>query len=630
MMVLNALNTTLVDSSTAASTDNLTTLTIGLMEPIDSLNPFIGINDNAYIFYGLVYDYLIAVDGKMNPKPNLATSWNIVKDVLPVGSVWQYNLTSNALWHDGEPFTADDVVFTFEFQIQNVHSMWAYQPYTKLIQSVEKIDDYTVRIHFMDYSGQPAASPFGDAIMVPIVPKHIWQSIGGLAAGFSYNNYYPIGTGPFMCSDATEGQFLKGDRLILTRNPDYHGYKDYNQQIAFDRIDLEWYLEPTAMVADIERGAIDLARFDAPNYNNILAYIAGNPTAPIGTYAGLQCTGFSTELGINMRNTESGDHISLRLDPEVRKAMAFATDKQFIVNYIYKGYGQTGTSLLTPMYGSWWWSPSNQTMVSADQWGPSSGLTIPYSLNLANETLEKAGYHWNSDHTVRVSNSTNAFWPDKELRFEIEVEEELTEDREVATFLQEEFAVVGIQLNLVIVNSKIWNQDIYTPDYDLTITYWSGDPDPNYLLYVQSSKALDGWSDNFYSNAEYDKNYTDSLSAPNETARRVFVDNCQMHTYYDVPYIVYAYPYGCYAWRTDHFSGWGNWSENPGRSFSNFYTANDLWFDVTPTGHHGSTSGLLTAVGIGLVVAAAVVVAIALMRRRRGERIETDDDVKLP
>ncbi len=629
-MILSPLNHPFIGQTTAASTDSLKTLTIGLMEPIDSLNPFVGVNDNAYIFYGLVYDYLIAVDGKMGPKPNLATSWNIVKDSLPVGSVWQYNLTRNATWHDGEPFTADDVVFTFEFQIQNVHSMWAYQPYTKLIQSIEKMDDYTVRIHYMDYSGQPAPCPFGDAIMVPIVPKHIWQSIGGLAAGFSYNNYNPVGTGPFMCSNATEGEFLKGDQLILTRNPNYHGYKDYNQKIAFDRMILEWYLEPTAMVADMERGAIDLARFDAPNYRNILGYIADNPNASIGYYAGLQCTGFSTELGINMKNTEAGGHTSLRLDPEVRKAMAFATDKQFIIEHLYKGLGQTGTGLLTPMYGDWWWSPSSQKMQSIDQWGPAFGLTIPYSMDLANETLDKAGYEWNSEHTVRVANSTNQYWPGKDLSFEIEVEEELTEDRDVATFLKEEFAIIGIQLTLVIVNSKIWNQDIYTPDYDLTITYWSGDPDPNYLLYVQSTKALDGWSDNFYSNPEYDKNYTDSLSAPNDTARRVFVDNCQMHTYYDVPYIVYAYPYGCYAWRTDHFTGWGNWSENPGRSLSNFYTANDLWFDLVPTGQHGSTTGLLTAVGIGIVAVAAAVVAVALLRRRRGEGIEKDDDVKLP
>jgi len=629
-MSLSALQATAISVGNAATTENQTTLTIGLTEPIDNLNPFVGINDNAYIFYGLVYDCLVAVDGKMNPKPNLATSWNVVKEELPVGSVWQYNLTHNATWHDGELFTADDVVFTFEFQIAAVASLWAYQPYTKLIQSVEKMDDYTVRIHFKDYSGKPAPCSFGDAIIVPIVPRHIWSSISAYAAGFQYENYFPIGTGPFMCSNATENQFLNGDQLVLTRNPEYHGYKDYGQKIAFDRIVLEWYLNSTAMVADMERGAIDLARYDALNYQNIIDWLASNPNAPVGHYAGLQCTGFSVEVGINMQNT-AGTARSLRLDPAVRKAMAFATDKQFIINHIYKGYGEAGTGLLTPMFEKWWWSPSNQTMQSPDQWGEAQGLKIPYSLDLANETLEKAGYKWkDSTHTVRVSNSTNHYTPNAELNFDIVFEVELTEDRSVATFLQEEYRVVGIQLKLVPVNSTVWNKMIYTPNYDLTITYWSGDPDPNYLLYVQSSYALDSWSDNFYSDTQYDQNYTGSVNPGNDAARKVYVDNCQMHTYYDVPYIVYAYPFGCYAWRTDHFSGWGNWSADPGRSFSNFYTANDLWFDLTPTGQQSLAGGLLTAVGIGVVVVIAVAVAAMLLVRRRGGSMEKDEGVRLP
>jgi ABC-type transport system substrate-binding protein len=269
-------------------------------------------------------------------------------------------------------------------------------------------------------------------------------------------------------------------------------------------------------------------------------------------------------------------------------------------------------------------------MQSPDQWGEAQGLKIPYSLDMANEVLENAGYQWNLAHTLRVSNSSNPYTPNAELKFDIVIESELTEDRDVATFLQEEYKEVGIELNLVIVNSQVWNSMIYTPNYDLTITYWSGDPDPNYLLYVQSSYALDSWSDNFYTDTGYDQNYTDSASAVNDTARKVYVDNCQMHTYYDVPYIVYACPFGCYAWRTDHFSGWGNWSTDPGRSLSNFYTANDLWFDLTPTGQHGLTGDLLTAVGVGVVVVIAVAATAMLLRRRQGGDREKDEDVRLP
>lgn len=278
-----------------------TTLRWGMMEKIDSLNPFIGVNDNAYIFYGLVYDYLVAVDQDLKPKPNLALSWNIVPDASPYGSVWQYNLTHDALWHDGEAFTADDVVFTFEYQIgTNYDSMWAYQPYTILIQSVEKIDDYTVRMHFKDIHNQPAPCPFGDKLMIPIVPKHIWGPISPYDAGFSYENYKPIGTGPFMCTDNTKNEFLGGSSIVLKTNHEYHGIADYGEQIKFDTLILEFYLEPSAMTTAIETGAIDMGLFNAPNYESIKDYLANHPDAPIGTYAGLTCTGYSIDLEVNM------------------------------------------------------------------------------------------------------------------------------------------------------------------------------------------------------------------------------------------------------------------------------------------------------------------------------------------
>lgn len=404
VMILSAVQVASVRAKAAAKT----TLTIGMVEPIDSLNPFIGVNDNAYIFYGLVYDYLIAVDGDMKPKSNLAISWYIVPDQLPYGSVWQYNLTHNATWHDGEPFTADDVNFTFNYQIGlKVDSMWAYQPYTKLIQSVEKRDRYTVRIHFKSLvSSDPAPCSFGDAIMVPIIPEHIWRDISTSAAGFNYTNYLPIGTGPFKCSADTKKQFLAGDRLILDRNPDYHGYTDYGQQIRYNRIVLEWYLEPAAMIADMQRGAIDLAKFDAPQYENLINWLADNPNAPIGHYAGLQCTGFSAELGICMAES-GGTTNNLRLDPAVRKAMALATDKEFITDHVYKGYSQAGSGLLTPMYNDWWWGPSLIKMQAVDQWGPAQGLAIPYNLQMANETLEAAGYHFAPGKTIRNASHDN-------------------------------------------------------------------------------------------------------------------------------------------------------------------------------------------------------------------------------
>ncbi len=597
-------------SDTAAADE--TTLKWAMIEAIDSLNPFIGVNDNAYIFYGLVYDYLVAVDQDMKPKPNLAISWNIVPDIMPYGSVWQYNLTHNAKWHDGDPFDANDVVFTINFQTGlNYDFMWAYQPYTILIDHAEKIDEFTVRIHFKDTLNNPAPCPFGDKLMMPIVPEHIWSEITPSDAGFAFENYKPIGTGPFMCTDNTRAEYISGSSLVLVKNPDYHGVADYGEEVQFDRLILEFYLEPSAMLTAMETGAIDIAMFNAPNFKSLMDYKTLHPDAPIGSYAGLTCTAYSIDLEVNMKTGGGEDTNPLRLDPAVRQAMAYAVDKDFIKEHIYNGYAEIGSAILSPIYGDTYWAPSPDE-------------EYEYDLSKANASLDRAGYEWNADHTKRHANATNPLNPNADLKFNIIIEAELVEDRDTAFFLKDEWAKIGIELNPVIVSTGQWNTIVYGYAYDLTISYWSGDPDPNYLLFVQTTYSIGGWSENSYSSARYDENYTKSVETVDPVERQDAMINCQKIMYSDCAFMVTVYPYGCYAWRTDHFTGWGDWGAHPGRSLSNFWTANSLYFDLTPIAH---SSGNLTyaLVGLGVVVAVAVVVALYL--RKRGPR---EDDVRLP
>lgn len=546
-----------VDEAAAVTTS----LRIGMIEPIDSLNPFIGINDNAYIFYGLVYDYLIAVDEDMHQKPNLAKSWCVVPDMLPLGSVWQYNLTENATWHDGVPFTALDVKFTMDFQSGlNWSTMWAYQPYTILINYTEVIDDYTVRIHFRDFDGNPAACSFGANLMMPIVPKHIWDKINVQQASFVYPNKKPIGTGPFMCTDSTYSEFLNSNRFILLKNPNYH-----LGPVKFDRLVIEFYLEPSAMVVDMRRGAIDAAAFSAPNYKTLIDELVTHPNEAIGTSSEYVCNSYTSAMDICMADNS---YNMLRTDPAVRKAMALMTNKTFIKDHIYKGYATEGYSIMSPIYGDWYWTPS-----------PSE--RIPCSEVLANQVLQDAGYVWDGD--VRVAGPGNHYsTPGTPLEFEALVETELFEDRATASYLQGEWAKVGIKMNIALVDSAYWNTRVYDGAYDIAFTYWSGDPDPNYLLFIQSTFAWNGWSENWFSDPGYDYNYTMQILTVDPELRKQYVMNCEKIMYEACCYIVTVYPYGCYAWRNDHFSGWGDWSAHPGRQINSYWSANDLFFDLVP------------------------------------------------
>ncbi|OGS43480.1 MAG: hypothetical protein A3K76_07390 [Euryarchaeota archaeon RBG_13_57_23] len=565
---------------TANADAAITTLRIGMIEPIDSLNPFIGVNDNAYIFYGLVYDFLMCVDEDLNPAPNLALSWHVVPDELPLGSVWQYNLTQNAYWHDGEPFDADDVVFTFNYQIGlNWTDMWAYQPYTVLVDSVERVDEYTVRVHYKDFQGNPAPASYGASMMLPIVPEHYWSKILPSAAGFSHTNPKPLGTGPFICTDQTYSEFLTGDRLILYRNPDYHGFTDFGWDIKFERLILEFYLEPSALVTDIQRGGIDIAELSPPHYKNLVDWLAANPTSSIGIDNSLKCTQYSKEISICMSDQSGADTNLLRLDPVVRQAMAHATNKTFICDAIFKGYAEEGASIISPISPYWYWEPSPDE-------------EYYFSVEKANELLDSAGYNlWDDDHKYRKSTPGLSFqWQDKTytfpdskvLEFEVVVEAELYEDLEVYNYLEEAWAECGIKLTPRVVNSALWGVIVYGGYFDLTITYWSGDPDPNYLVYIQSTYSLNGWSENWYSSPLYDENYTNSLLEQDPVQRQEYIRNCQYWDYIDAAFIVYCYPHGCHAWRNDHYTGWGDWKAHPGRSLANFWSANPLFFDLEP------------------------------------------------
>ena len=548
-----------------------TKLRIGSLGSIDSLNPFIGINDNAAVFYGLVYDNLVAVDQDMNPKPNLATSWNIVPDITPYGSVWQYNLTHNAVWHDGEPFTAYDVVFTIDYQTgPNYNYMWAYQPYTFLIDRAEIVDSYTVRIHFKDAVNNPAPCPFGDKLMMPIVPEHVWKYVPPMDAGFSFENRFPIGTGPFMCTMNTWDEFISGSSLILLTNPNYHGVSDYGEEVEFDKLILEFYLEPSAMLTAMETGMIDVAMFNAPYYQGLIDYKTLHPDAPIGTYAGLTCTANSVDLDVNMKAGGGPGINPLRLDPAVRQAMAYATDKDFIKDHIYRGYAEIGSAILSPIYDTLYWAP-----------GPSE--EYGFDMAKANASLDAAGYGWNLEHTKRYANATNPWNPSAQLKFDILIMNERLEDRDIAFFLKDEWAKVGIELIPEIVSTGLWYTIVYSYAYDLALSRWSGDPDPNYLLFVQTTYSINGWSENSYSSKSYDENYTLSAETVNQTDRKPYVINCQKIMYQDCAFMVTVYPYGCYAWRTDHFTGWGDWGAHPGRTIANSWSANPLYFDLVPT-----------------------------------------------
>ena len=343
-------------------------------------------------------------------------------------------------------------------------------------------------------------------------------------------------------------------------------------------------------------------------------WLERNPTDKIGHYAGPSTTAYSNDVLVSMyKGADPTLTNPLRFDPADRQAMAHAINKEYIRDSIFAGYADLGSTIIPPTYGDFCWQP-----------GPDE--IYEFNITKANQILDAAGYTWNTAHTKRYAGAENAYAAvGKQLKFTFTAEQELIEDRDTVNYLMEEWANIGIEIDPDFVNTAMWNTIVYGGVYDLATTYWSGDPDPNYLLFIQSKWAIGGWSENWYSSPDYDANFSASEQAINHVERQGYIFNCSKISYRDAAFITTVYGYGCYAWRNDTFSGWGDWGAHPARSMSSYWSANDLYFDLVPLKREGG--GITTYVLIGLGVAVAAAVIVVLMLRKRGDK---EEEVRLP
>ncbi len=151
-----------------------------------------------------IFESLLTYDFGLAPQPMLAESWTIAPD----GRKYTFKLRRNVKWHDGKPFTADDVLFTFGEYLVDVH------PRSKAVfqrTKVSKVDDYTVEFA-LEKPFAPLIRSF-DTIGAPVLPAHIYKG-----TDFRKNpaNANPVGTGPFKFKEWKRGEYIH-----LVRNADY-------------------------------------------------------------------------------------------------------------------------------------------------------------------------------------------------------------------------------------------------------------------------------------------------------------------------------------------------------------------------------------------------------------------------
>lgn len=576
-------------------------LSIGFLQTIDSLNPYIGINDASYLLYGLIYDYPFAFDQDGNFVPSVVTSATCA---VANCSVWNYVVRQGVYWSDGTQLTPADVAFSWNYTSQNLFHLWAYEPYfNQVVQckpsnrgvcgaQIRASAPWTVTLYFQ--------RPFvaGEDIFAPVVQEAQWSGVSPQQAETSYPNANPIGTGPFIADANLYNQWLQNGAVPyhLYRNTRYHPVGSHSGPVNISDIYLHVYQDPNSLILALQNGDIQLAQMTTAG----IATVKGDPR--IHTQQALQAIQEWDEIGISQIDTSAanGRLNPARFDYRVRQAMAMATNKDRIIQNFYTGAGVRGDSLISPITPAWWYDPV------------AGGDNLTFDISKANALLNASGYtDWSGGsfgHGFRRAasaivvsyqtacyqclsppNVTKTIPAGTQLTFTLGTRpaNENPEEVQTANFLVEQYAQLGILINVKVETTEdALSTDVYNGYIDMYIWYWSSDPDPNYMLSMESSWTLDGWNDNYWNNATYNYYYLKQLGDEVLATRQADAKAAQKIFYESAVYIIYIYPYGNWAWRTDvvpngqQWVGWGDWSAHPYRQMNAYWGANPLWFDL--------------------------------------------------
>ena len=211
-------------------------LTIGVGAPVTSIDPhFFNASFNSAIA-SHIFSRLTERTPDARLVPGLAESWRAVSD-----TVWEFRLREGVRWHDGRPFTADDVAFTIERAPRVPNSPGGFGVYLRAIVRTEIVDARTIRLH----SARPHPIMPSDLAFIPIVARH--AASGATTEDFN-SGRAAIGTGPYRFVS-----FRAGDRIELARNDSYWGPAE-----PWSRVSYRMITNDSARLAAVLAGDVDV------------------------------------------------------------------------------------------------------------------------------------------------------------------------------------------------------------------------------------------------------------------------------------------------------------------------------------------------------------------------------------
>ena len=567
------------------------TLKVGWTTDPDNLNPFVGVEQSSYELFHVSYDFLTNYgDQYLQTAPGLAESWTTSAD----GLTWTFKIRSGVKWSDGEPLTAQDIAFSFNYQREQ--ELQAFLSALDGIETVTAPDDATVVI--------TCARPKADilAMWCPIIPEHIWSGFKTADDAKAYLNKPPIvGSGPFQVVEWQKGKFIR-----CVANKGYWGGTPKVDEVIF-----QVYKNQDTLAQDLKLGAIDLAINIPPAQVKALQGETGL-VAEACSQKAFDYLSFNCYEGPSL-----GDPV-LR-DPKFRQALNWGIDKAKMAELAYQGYADPATSLFEVNF----YDPELDW-----HWQPPADVEYKYDPAKAAQLLADAGYT-DTDGDGVLNDPNNG---DKNIKLRLWARVESPQSQTMGKLITDWWEQLGIDIEFSVEDNGVlldggynYAGDTYKPDYDIYIWTWQpSGSDPGRRLGYFRSEQIENQNDACWSNKEYDRLWLQQSEELDPQKRKEITYKMQEMLYQESPYIILTYPKLLEAWNTTKWDGWTRIPQDTGAiayisdNVSNYYKVGPKVAATASAGGSGSNTTLI----VGVVIAALVVAAIVLLLLRRKPRAE--------
>ena len=445
----------------------------------------------------LIFNGLLKLDEHGEWQPDLAEAW----EAGPNSDVYTFTLRSDIRWHDGLRITADDVIFTV--QLLQDPDLPVLPDLANLWRSViaAKIDDRTVVFRL----SQPYAA-FPDYVTIRwfgVIPKHYWERYEPADIPKAQLNTQPIGSGPFKLVEI-DSQHARLEPVV----------QQFDEAPYLDALEFRFFPDYPSILAAAEAGEVHGVSRVLPEYQRQAEAIPDLRlfTSPMPGYT------------MVLFNFDAADAPFLA-DQKVRQALAYALDREKLLNEIIPGVGQRADSPVLP--NSWAYNPDIPR--------------YPYDPDKAAAMLEEAGWVDGDQNGVREKDG-------RELAFTL-LSDDAPHSIAVAQALAQDWARIGVKATPRPVSFTGMITDFLAPrafDAALVSLELYGDPDP-YPLWHSSQISPKGQNFGGWQNREADILMEQARLTGDRATRKQFYDEFQRIFVTDLPGLLLYYPLYTYG-----------------------------------------------------------------------------------